>query len=536
MNANDDFDDLARRKLNERRFEPQEQDWLAVQGLISAERRPDRRRGILLLLTLLALIGGAGAWIISSRATVDKEVKRGLPIEDGNRAADVSTAVSGTINDPVTPPRVVSATRPADRAHAPDAMQGTTPSEDKSIDRKRVSRTEQSPASTLPMQRNDVPSRAEHDELPKAVAAPVHPVKPGLRDHIASEENIGPLITAPSSGTHMDDPSVEGTGSNAPSGPVAPSPTDSTSARTTVANIMEPAPSVEYYSTADPITSTKVVDTTASSTAANLESKDTLLPTSATHRHWEFTAMGGALLSGSSYSGGNSDHWRDGSVGRWAPSFGAEAMHMGSNFGIGTGVHHVTYSENLDVQAQRTTTTITRDSNYFQAVDTTLIVVTGTTQVGGQTYYITQPLHTTVQVLINGTSTSLSTREVLRAVRAANRVSYWEIPLLLDGHLEKGAWSVGVRGGPTLGLLSGRRGVLPNEGFDGYLSNDERSFKSLAFGATGRAYIRYRFADNWMLGVEPTWRTQFGNALGGGDIQRYNSGWGGFISLTYRLR
>ena len=211
-------------------------------------------------------------------------------------------------------------------------------------------------------------------------------------------------------------------------------------------------------------------------------------------------------------------------------------MHMGRNFGIGTGLHLATYAEDLDVSSRSITTTSFRDSNYFQSIDTTLLIVVGTTQIGGQTYYITQPFYTTVQVLINGTATTISTQELVRAMKASNRISYVEIPLLADAHLDQGAWSVGVRGGPTVGLLTSRSGALPSTVSDGSLTNDERTFKSTVFGVTGRAYLRYRFNSGWSVGAEPTYRMHFGNALEGGDIIRRNAGWGGQLSLTYRLR
>jgi hypothetical protein len=298
----------------------------------------------------------------------------------------------------------------------------------------------------------------------------------------------------------------------------------------------------DYYAAADSNTLTTTRDTAAlaPSTSAIVDSSvtviDTTTRTTDARSPWEFSILGGAVLSTSTYSGGTSDLWSAGSTGRWAPSLGAEFMHMGRNFGIGGGVHHITYAEDLDVSSQSINTTVIRDSNYFRSVDTTLFIVTGTTVIDGQTYYITQPFQTMVQILINGTATSISTQELVRALKAANRVSYLEIPLLGDAHLDRGAWSFGIRGGPTIGLLTSRSGSLPTTISDGSLVNGERTFKSTVFGATGRAYIRYRFCSAWALGLEPFWRTQFGNALGSGDMVRRNSGWGGSISLSYRLR
>ncbi|MEX1132537.1 MAG: hypothetical protein WEC15_04865, partial [Flavobacteriales bacterium] len=117
-----------------------------------------------------------------------------------------------------------------------------------------------------------------------------------------------------------------------------------------------------------------------------------------------------------------------------------------------------------------------------------------------------------------------------------NRVSYVEIPLLLDAHLMQGRWSVGLRGGPTLGILTGRRGALPNSSNDGYTEFSDQAFRELMLGYTARAYIRYRWNAAWSIGLEPAIRGQLINSLDNGPLDRRSSAFGGMLSLSYRLR
>lgn len=548
MSDQHEFDELARRKLDELRFSPQEEDWLAAQRLIEAARPANRKRRAFILFALLALLGGAGWWFASSRPGGKEEV-----------------AVMNNLADPVSNP--AEKTDSKEVTSVPKAAENATPvvealtSSSETVsdgDARRPARTaERNEGSTH--QRNigqqAVPPRThQKTNAPTVVSGHVaitssstsdvpmnaHGLDrdPDHNDQDATGTSLGLNTDQPQH--DADDPSAMNTAFISPP-PARPDTSIMTDATT---QNDDPAidPATDYYAVQDSNAVTITRDTIAlkpvisTSTDSTTATNDTTRQTSTTRSPWEISVLAGGLFSTSSYTGGTSAFWSDGSTGRWAPTFGAEVMHMGRNFGIGGGIHHVTYAEDLDVSSQSATITSIRDSNYFQSVDTTLFIVTGTTQIDGQTYYITQPFHTTVQILINGTATSMSTREVIRAMKAVNRVSYLEVPLLFDGHLGKGAWSFGVRGGPTIGVLSGKRGTLPNTSFDGYLSNEERSFKSVMFGATARAYIRYRFCGSWAAGIEPTWRAQFGDALGGGEIVRRNSGWGGLISLSYRLR
>jgi hypothetical protein len=139
-----------------------------------------------------------------------------------------------------------------------------------------------------------------------------------------------------------------------------------------------------------------------------------------------------------------------------------------------------------------------------------------------------------VYVLAPDADTSSTTTLVREGRTLVNRVSYFEVPLLLDAHLVQGRWHLGLRGGPTVGLLSGRRGAAPIG--DGYTDFGDMAFRQVLFGWTARAYLRYRFTAGWSLGVEPMLRGQFGNALQGDDLTRRSTAVGGLVSLSYRLK
>jgi hypothetical protein len=215
--------------------------------------------------------------------------------------------------------------------------------------------------------------------------------------------------------------------------------------------------------------------------------------------------------------------------------FGAELMHMGPHIGFGAGVHYSTYAERIDARELSMTETTFYDSNYFVPVDTTILVVHGT-YFNGQWYYQTHQLDTTINVLESGTFSNSNTYVRRVARERTNTLSYLEMPLLFDAHLVQGPWALGVRGGPTVGVLQGRRGSLPNEVLDGYTELEEEAFRELVIGWTARAYIRYRFSDAWSIGLEPTARGQLFNGLEDDGLTRRSSAFGGFFSVNYRLR
>lgn len=261
-----------------------------------------------------------------------------------------------------------------------------------------------------------------------------------------------------------------------------------------------------------------------------------ILPIPTVASPWEFSLLFGGMLSGTTYTGGYSAEWASDLKGEWTATGGAEVMHLGRNFGVGTGLYYTTYTDRSHIAARDLSTTVISDSSYFQANQVTLLYILGNVQINGQDYYVTESRDTVINVLVTTTTSSTSTIRLIDARDVVLQVSYFEIPLLLDAHVIQGPWAIGLRGGPTVGLLSGRKGMVPNSTFDGYEALGEQQFRSTVFGLTARAYIRYRWTNGWSVGLEPTWRGQLGNAMDGGELERRSSAVGALLSLSYHLK
>ncbi len=245
--------------------------------------------------------------------------------------------------------------------------------------------------------------------------------------------------------------------------------------------------------------------------------------------------MGGLFTSSTKYTGGNSADWSGGISNERTIGIGAEIMHVGRNIGIGTGLHYGSYAERIRTEAIDRITTDFNPYWYLMTVDTTVLVITDTLP-GMPPSYTGSSVDTTLHVLAQGTDTVVSQQHLRDARDQVNRVSYLEVPILLDAHVTQGRWMLGLRGGPTIGLLTGRRGSLPNSTADGYLGFNDVAFREVVFGYTARAYVRYRFNAGWSVGVEPALRGQLLNSIGSGELERRSSALGVMLSLTYRLR
>lgn len=245
--------------------------------------------------------------------------------------------------------------------------------------------------------------------------------------------------------------------------------------------------------------------------------------------------MGGLFSTGSHYTGGASADWSAGLGRAQVAGLGAELMHIGRNIGIGIGIHYGNYAERIRTGALEATSTSLNHYWYLHPVTTTVLVITDTVP-GVPPTYVGTSTSTTVNVLAQGTDTAVTTHRLREARDQENRVSYLEVPLLLDAHLVQGRWTLGVRGGPAIGLLTGRRGALPNPAGDGYLAFNDMAFRELTLGYTARAYLRYRFNAAWSVGVGPAVRGQMLNSFSGNGLQRRSTAVGALVDITYRLR
>ncbi|MBK6830066.1 MAG: hypothetical protein IPG92_04620 [Flavobacteriales bacterium] len=248
---------------------------------------------------------------------------------------------------------------------------------------------------------------------------------------------------------------------------------------------------------------------------------------------WEIGLVGGLFNTTSTYTGGTSDTW-DVDAQR-TPAFGAEMMHMGRNFGIGGGLHYGTYADRLITPEEYRTIISTNQTWSLIFVDTTVLVITGTfTDSSGQIFHTGQNVNITVGQLRSDLDSTLSSVRIREARERINRTSYFEVPLLLDAHLVQGRWSLGVRGGPTVGMLTQRQGSIPSDG-EGYTDFNDVAMRTWTLGWTARAYVRYRFNSAWSVGIEPAARGQLMDSFEEQGITRRSNAIGCMLSLSYRL-
>ncbi|MFZ1688440.1 MAG: hypothetical protein WAU70_13505 [Flavobacteriales bacterium] len=530
MNTPDNFDELSRRKLAEREFPFDETHWLDVQRSLSAERK--RKVTWLPWAAGAVLLLGIGAWWAASGTTVDdvqsqvvqaarNEIPaRGQTTSETTEARSVNTAAAGEQGATNGIPDLKAA--PLATAEADRTENGN--SEHKRLAKPlRTSPATNVPTSTSVADASDVSSNASNvpelvmDVVPSGsggeTVGTVQPVQEGTTgsaaesttdhgDHAGAEVAIQADVTVP---VQTDaPPAAEGSG-----------------------------PSVTTEKTAEAPTEVALAPTGDTSLASTAPIE---LPRADPTGRWEISAMAGVLSTGSTYAGGNSVQWTNALTNSRTATFGVELMRMGKNTGIGTGIHYSQYAEHFS-EADRFRTDIDFRNYYFlQTFDTTVTIVVGIDTVGGDTAYITQQVNTPISTLGVGVDTVATTTLESEARTHVNVVSYLEIPLLFDAHLVQGRWSLGLRGGPFLGVLSGRRGALPNNAWDGYTDLADQPFRSLVFGYTARAYVRYRFNAAWSVGLEPCIRGQLINAYSGGDVTRRSTGIGALLSLSYSLR
>lgn len=564
MDNSNEFDELARQKLAERSFAFEEGHWLAAQEALKAGR--GNKRGAWYMAALVLLLLGVGTWWWARKgAPTEDQASRSAEIQrsvtDGNQ--DRPQVRTGTVE---TSPGVGKRAR-TEASQADVEVQGmptpeptwtsaTTRTHERTIassipgTRATAEMPKETPASPAPNQetvpqvaRKLPPALPTATELatdaatgrttdtaePNAEVQDVEASTPEMEQqdppaaelarHMASglvTENAGTsavVVTYP--GSSEDD------GANAEG-----SSEDETPDVGDIAE--EPMVSGDQLPSAPPLMQP---NDTADATAPEAIQ----IPLVASNSPWEIGVVAGVFSSTSSFQGANSADWNTTVARQRGTSFGAEFMHMGRNFGLGSGVHYSTYGEGIAVDALNDSRTDILRFWFLQAVDTTILFITDTIDQGGTPYYVGEPVNTTVNVLTPGSDTTTTTEQLRAARELYNRVSYVEIPLLLDAHLMQGRWSVGLRAGPTLGVLSGRSGAVPNASNTGYLEFGDQAFRELTLGYTARAYIRYRWNAAWSVGLEPAIRGQLMNSFGAGPLNRRSSAFGGMLSLSYRL-
>lgn len=585
MSLNEEFDELARRKLEERQVAFQEADWQAARKLIDAERG-GRKRGawitgavVLLLIGGLAWYGAGSSEKHEAVAAIERTELRPAELTTPERPLqNTSATASGTIPKAKGPAAATELEAPSIQSipvptverttTAPTAASGTAVKsttwkgvgsnstngdQPKAIpSRKKVAHTEHSIRSEVKTSEALSPSETM-GSAPGTQAATralaesgkgsdqtgiIYPAGKAVLRH-----SIGSTVTSTTVADQPDMPIVHSVTNQSDDERIAtevPAPHGDTSSKVaSTFMVTAEVPVRSQAGTASSFSDTTTVDATSATlpedTATAAVPVATPPPLVPARAPWEVSIMGGMFSSSTKYTGSNSAEW-NADIGK-ANSIGisAELMHMGRNFGIGAGLHYSTYAERLKTTALDRNSTSLENYWYLIPVDTMVLVITDTLPGTPPTYTGTST-NTTVNVLAQGTDTTITTERIREARNEVNRVSYLEVPLLLDGHLVQGRWSFGLLGGPTIGLLTGRRGAVPAQDNEGYVVFADQPFRELTFGYTARAYLRYRFNAAWSVGIEPALRGQLMNSLGSGELQRRASAKGVMLSLSYRLR
>ncbi len=560
MNEKNEFDALARQKLEGRVIPFEESHWLDMQQLIEAKRGKRRGGAWWFMGTAAALV--LAAWLLwpanTDRAIVTEQVT--VPTADnvGQGSEPMAPTSTSEEKDQPAATNTLGATSEASETSTSTPADRRTEGPEQDPVEQRASTANTHPARPLPLN-NVVRHYTDGGNGRHATVASNTPAAPAVEPDgpvakPATNADADLPIAAPPVTVVAEPTAPSTTLEPTPSVPVVqtvstPEGSDGTPVVKVEVN-EPPTPPATQPSIApppsdpEPIAMGTVVDT--SGTASNEALTNTsdsigttpaptpippplVSPTSP----WEVGLLAGLFNTTSTYGGGSSATWDV------APqrTFGAggELMHMGRNFGYGTGLHYGTYADRLRTPEAYRTVVNTSSSWALNYIDTTILVITGSTiNDQGDTIYFGQNLNTTVGVLRMDMDSTFEQVRVREAREIINSTSYFEVPLLLDAHLVQGRWSLGFRGGPTVGMLTQRRGSIPAEG-EGYTDFNEVALRSWNFGWTARAYVRYRFNSAWSVGLEPAARGQLVDALEERGVTRRSSAIGCMISLSYRL-
>lgn len=250
----------------------------------------------------------------------------------------------------------------------------------------------------------------------------------------------------------------------------------------------------------------------------------------------EIAFHGGTFFSNSNYSGAVTEDWDHSTESTRTFGGGVELMRMGRNIGIGGGLHYSVYADRLNTDEALRSLEEQYQYWFLDPVDTTILFITDTIIVDGVVQYVGESINTTINVIDVGTGTQVVTTRLRDARQQVNRTSYLEIPLLIDLHLTQGRWNFGLRGGPSIGLLSFRRGAIPGSGDAGYIDLSDQQFRSLIWGYNARAYIRYGICPGWTIGAGPMIKGQLSNGFENEELMRRSSAIGGVIGISYRFK
>jgi hypothetical protein len=251
---------------------------------------------------------------------------------------------------------------------------------------------------------------------------------------------------------------------------------------------------------------------------------------------WKISLLAGLWNNTTNITGLAPEAWMASTNGVNSFGYGAEVIRSYHHFGWGTGLHYSNYQETISVDPKKINVNETYRYWYLNPIDTTIWVITDSVTNGNGYTYIGYSEERTIQVITAANGTRTNSTIVREARKITNSVSYFEIPLLADIHTGKGNWLFGLRGGPTFGKLVVRTGALPNVEGIGYQEFENSNMRQWIPGYTIRAYADYKVNSQWSIGLQAGKRGLFGNTLNGDAITRKTNALGGMVSLSYLLR
>jgi hypothetical protein len=581
MNLDNEFDELARRKLEERSIPFQESDWLQAQDLLA--RRQRRSVRIWPWMLGLLLVGSSTVWWLNgpqneaSAPTATAQAPVGTAHTTGPATTGEQTSIQGSeaqtsqaanntaprtnaslvaerntaAQQRATAPSSTSAPEAAGPAYATHA-QATQPT--RNVHQNTLPGNSSTPAIApqgqpgTPAAPATAPVQGTHTITTSGYVQPSTDPDPALlpladsfnatQQNAAQDASVPPATShAPTDRSVRIEPAAKADGTlpnGAPSSPadaqvaLTPMPSSSFSAPL---RSQQPAPdSLALHVT--PADSTAVPQDSlpsASTVPVPLQGPSVRSP-------WEIGALVGLRYTNATY---RSEHLAANDLrvaGQRAPFVGAELMHTGRNLSVGAGVGYGSWSEQVDVAALDRTRATIRPYWMLVPVDTTLLIITDTLFQGTDSMSFTGISQPSTVNVIRPTADTTTVSERLREARTVTvRSSYVEVAPLIDLHVTQARWTLGVRGGPTVGLLSGRRGELPGPGDDGGAPFREVAFREVMLGYHARAYVRYRWNAAWSIGIEPMIGGNLLNTFNEAGVERRVTGYGVLMSLTYRL-
>lgn len=541
------FDELARQKLAERdhAFDPSH--WSDMERLLAERERKPKARWPWVAAGVL-LLGGAALWSVTGEETASMHSKDGEVTEQ--------MASSTTTSETTAAVQVSSSTQGSPAADGQPQRPEASPVEEVITEVVNAPRTQASSAGRTAVAHPRAEVAAPADAQASAVLVPpgtsidpenMQPMKVTLTDN--TPPNVSPAFNNPEPISDppgpVDDPAVAivptATTSEVPA-TSTPDMANMAAPKTDPGNAVVPEPVQQPLEPANG-TSTITPEPSASGTeppAPGVVDPSVAPPGPAewlaARTPFELSLLGGAFSTTGDYRGSGTETWKANTERQNTLGFGMEGVwNFGPHFGLGLGAHFSSYKERLTTSALSRTDEVLSNSYFWVQHDTMVLTVVGDTTIGATTYNITELVPITISELGIDTDTTYNTTVLRDRRTVTNTVNYVEIPLLLDAHTSGGRWVFGVRGGPTVGLLTSKQGAIPGESETGYADLNERTFRSMTLGATARAYARYRLSSAWSIGLEPTWRQQLGNAFGDAEVQRRGNAFGGYLSLSYRF-